>query len=393
MENLKYWVAFSKITYTHAKFVKRLWDTYGCIKEAWNAPTSDLISIGKMRSKSIEIFLEKRKNINPDQLLEKALKDEIELISIEDENYPYLLKQIDDMPFLLYAKGNLESCNLNKTLAVVGSRKCSNDISAILENLLEGLQNTDFTIVSGLAIGVDTIAHREALKNNLKTIAVIGSGFDNLYPSQNKKLYEEIINENGAVISEYYPDTPPDKKTFPLRNRIISGLSKGCLVAEAGERSGALITARLCLEHNRELMCVPGSLYNPNTFGTHKLLKEGAGLVTSTSDILNYMDLKEIKPSQSYKQLTLKNETFLSPKSPDLKENNKITTEKNENKFIELLDNEKKIYEIVKLEVKQFDEIVKETNLPVGEIMCLLTTMELKGIIKQLPGQKFVRAN
>lgn len=387
MENLKYWVAFSKITYTHSKFVKKLWDHFGCIKYAWNASASELISIGGMRSSTIENFITKKQNINPEKLLDKVLKDDIQLITIEDENYPYLLKQIDDMPFILYMKGSLENCNLNKTLAVVGSRRCSNEIASVLENIIGQLQGTEMTIISGLALGVDTIAHKEALKSNLKTIAVIGSGFDELYPLQNKKLFEEIIDGNGAVLSEYYPDIPPDKKTFPLRNRIVSGLSKGCLVAEAGERSGALITARLCLEQNRELMCIPGALYNPNTYGTHKLLKEGAGLVTCAGDIVNYLCLEDkitFKQKDTYSQINLfSNNT----------KTNKTNIQKNtidEGKTLELLDNERKVYEIIKLEPQLFDDILKKSSLTVGELMCLLTTMELKGIINQLPGQKFV---
>lgn len=386
MENLKYWIAFSKITYTHSKFVKNLWEHFGCIKYAWNASASELISIGGMRSSTIENFIAKKQTIDPDKLLDKILKDEIQTITIEDANYPYLLKQIDDMPFILYMKGSFQDCNLNKTLAVVGSRKCSKEISTVLENIIGQLKGTDITIVSGLALGVDAIAHKESLKNNLKTLAVIGSGFDVFYPMQNKNLFDEIIDGNGAVLSEYYPDIPPDKKTFPQRNRIVSGLSKGCLVAEASERSGALITARLCLEQNRELMCIPGALYNPNTYGTHKLLKEGAGLVTCASDIINYLCLDDNIPFKRPEQKTFSQLNILS----DMSKPNLIKDTENEGKIIELLDNEKKVYEIIKLEPKQFDEILNESNLTVGDLMCLLTTMELKGIINQLPGQKFV---
>ncbi|MEI7475000.1 MAG: DNA-processing protein DprA [bacterium] len=393
MENLKYWVAFSKITYTHSNFVKKLWENFGCIKQAWNAPTSELVSIAGMRSKTIEGFLEKRKNIDPDRLLDKVLDDDVKVITLEDKNYPFLLKQIDNMPFILYMKGSLEFCNLEKTLAVVGSRKCSNEISSVLGGLIAQLQGTDITIVSGLALGVDSIAHQQALKNNLKTIAVLGSGFDELYPKQNKKLFEDIIKANGAVLSEYYPDTRPDKKTFPLRNRIVSGLSKGCLVAEAGDRSGALITARLALEHNRELMCIPGALYNPNTYGTHKLLKEGAGLVTCATDILDYLSLESKMVIRNQLQISfspsIETKTFSNTPKP---KDNKEKEQPVENKNIELLDNERKVYEIIKLEPKQFDEIIKESNFSAGELMCLLTTMELKGIINQLPGQKFVSA-
>ena len=362
MNNLKYWVAFSSINCIGSVFIRKLWEHFGSIKEAWLATNADLLEIQGIKTQTVENFVAAKKNVNPEEVLENVLAKGIKVLTLEDSNYPYLLKQIYDMPAVLYIKGDIDSCNLDKTLAIVGSRRASFSIREILDRLISDFYGTDITIVSGGAAGVDTYAHKAALKNNLKTIAVLGNGFDYIFPSSNKQLFKDI-EINGAVITEYYPAQNPDKWTFPARNRIVSGLSKGTLIAEAGLKSGALITARLCLEQNRELMCIPGQITNPNTEGVHKLLKEGAGIVTCAEDVLNLLNWRQERNTGNLKN--------------DFK--------------IELLDNERQIYEILNLEAKQFDEILNESKINVNELMVLLTTMELKGIIKQLPGQKFIK--
>ena len=201
-----------------------------------------------------------------------------------------MLKEIYNPPAVLYYKGDLSRINFNKTLAVVGSRKSSTYAKDALKLILSGLKNTDITIVSGLAAGIDTAAHNLAIEFGLKTVGVIASGFDYTYPASNKKLYEDIESEHGVIFSEYYPTFEPLKYRFPQRNRIVSGLSSGTLVAEASLKSGALITANLTLEQGRELMCIPGMITNPNTRGIYKLLKNGATLVTEANDILNTLD-------------------------------------------------------------------------------------------------------
>jgi DNA processing protein len=362
MENLKYWVAFSSLEFIGSAFLNKVWNHFGSIKEAWFASNSDFLKIEGLQIKTIEKFVSSRKEVNPDKILDEVLKRNIKILTLEDEKYPQLLKQIYDPPAVLYIKGDLDICNLDRTLAVVGSRKSSNNICDVLTNFISDLRGSDITIVSGMALGIDSCAHKAAITNNLKTIAVLGGGFDFIYPPKNKDLFKKIADNNGAVISEYYPSERPDVWKFPHRNRIISGLSKGTLIAEAGLKSGALITARLCLEQNRELMCIPGLVTNPNTEGTHKLIKEGAGLVTVATDILEHMNW----------QFSI--------------ENNK----NKKNYFIDLLDNEQEIYEILKLESKSFDEILNESGFTVDNLMVALTTLEIKGIIKQIPGQKYI---
>jgi len=363
MDNLKYWVAFSSLDFIGSAFLNKVWNHFSSIKEAWFAASADLLEIEGLQYKTIERFLNTRKNVNPDQVMEEIIKRDIRVLTLENKDYPYLLKQIYSPPAVLYMKGDLENCNLDKTLAVVGSRKSSHGICGILTNLINKLTGTDIVIVSGMALGIDTCAHKAAISSNLKTIAVLGGGFDYIYPARNKDLFKKISEGNGAVISEYYPTERPDTWKFPHRNRIISGLSKGTLIAEAGLRSGALITARLCLEQNRELMCIPGQITNPNTQGIHKLIKEGAGVVTDVNDIFEYMNWQ---PSADFE-------------------------EKQKNSKIDLLDNEEKIYEILKLETKTFDEILNESGFNIDDLMVTLTTLEIKGIIKQIPGQKYIK--
>ena len=228
-----------------------------------------------------------RDKIDPDKVLDEILKRDIYYLTLEDEKYPKMLKNIENPPAVLYYKGSLDICNLDKTLAVVGSRRASYHAKDELHKIISELSGTDICIVSGLAAGIDSQAHLSALENNLKTIGVIASGLDFYYPTSNKKLYERIESGNGAVVSEYFPTFEPLKFRFPQRNRIVSGLSYGTLVAEASLKSGALITANLTLEQGRELMCMPGLISNPNTEGIYKLLKNGATLVTCADDILN----------------------------------------------------------------------------------------------------------
>lgn len=312
------------------------------------------------RSSTINKFIEEKKVINVDKLEEEILKKEISVITIEDENYPYYLKQIYDPPIALFIKGDFNNINLERCLGVVGSRSASHYIQEVLKKIIKDLNGTDIAIVSGMALGVDSCAHEASVDNGLCTVAVLASGFDHIYPKFNKQLFKKITENNGVAITEYYPDTQPLPMRFPRRNRIISGLSQGTLVAEAGLKSGALITANTCLEQGRELMCIPGQVTNPNAEGIHKLIKDGAAIVTSAQDIVNTLGWG----------INIKN--------------NKVE--------IKLLDNEKKLYEILNLnEPTSFDKLVERTNLNVDELMISLTTMELNGIITQLPGQKFVK--
>ena len=358
----KYWLAFSSIEQIDSRFIQRLYNYFGDIEVAFNASLGDLSQIDGLNIKKAEAFITLRNKISPDRVLNEITSRNIKYLTFEDEKYPQMLKNIENPPMILYYKGNLDDCNLNKTLAIVGSRRASYHAKEELNKIISQLNGTDICIVSGLASGIDTQAHISALENNIKTIGIIASGLDFYYPTSNKYLYEKIENGNGAVISEYFPTFEPLKFRFPQRNRIVSGLSYGTLVAEASLKSGALITANLTLEQGRELMCMPGLISNPNTEGIYKLLKNGATLVTSAQDILNALNW-EIKTEKS-SQL----------------------------KLSDLSENETKIIDALEIEEKGIDELLLLTKMNLEDLLTDLTTMELKGIIKQVSGDRYKKS-
>ena len=356
----KYWIAFSSIEQIDSSFILKLYEHFGDIETAFNSTEQMLKKIDSLSAKKTENFLRLRDKVDIDKTFSEVETRGINFLTFEDENYPSLLKQISNPPAVLYYKGKLFECNLEKTLAIVGSRKASSYGREDLKKIISGLQNTDICIVSGLAAGIDTIAHMAAIENNLKTIGVIASGFDYTYPASNKTLYQSIENGYGAVVTEYYPTFEPVKFRFPQRNRIVSGLSYGTLVSEASLKSGALITANLTLEQGRELMCIPGLISNPNTQGIYKLLKNGAALVTESEDILNALNW-EIKKEQPSEQLVLP----------------MMTAE------------EEIIYKNLEIEEKGIDELMNITKMKLDDLLMNLTTMELKGIIKQCDGDRY----
>lgn len=357
----KYWIAFSSIEQVDSAFTLKLFEHFNDIEKAFNASFDDLKNIEGLSIKKAENFIKFRDKTNPDKALELVNNKETGYLTFVNENYPQMLKNIDNPPSVLFYKGDLSGINFEKTLAVVGSRKTSKYAKEAVDILLKGLANTDICIVSGLASGIDTSAHVAALENNLKTIGVIASGFDFVYPAANKDLYKKIENGGGVIFSEYYPTFEPLKFRFPQRNRIVSGLSYGTLVAEASLKSGALITANLTLEQGRELMCIPGLITNPNTEGIYKLLKNGASLVTKSEDILEALNW-EIKPAEQLK-IDLTN----------------------------LDDIETKILSAIEIEEKGVDEIMAITKIDFDTLLINLTTMELKGIIEQVNGDRYKR--
>lgn len=358
--NKKFWIAFSSIEQIDSLFIKMLYEHFGDIEKAFNASFAELEQIEGLNVRYAKNFIKYRDKVDIDKVFADVESKGINFLTLEDEKYPQMLKNIYNPPAVLYYKGKLFECNLNKTLAVVGSRKASTGARNNLRKIISDFKNTDICIVSGLASGIDTVAHTSAIENNLKTIGVIASGFDFVYPTQNKALYENIQNGYGAIVTEYYPTFEPLKFRFPQRNRIVSGLSYGTLVAEASLRSGALITANLTLEQNRELMCMPGEISNPNTEGIYKLIKSGASIVTEGADVLNAMRW-EIKKEPDRIQLTL---PTLTPE-------------------------EEKIFEHIRIEEKGIDELLALTGLKLDNLLINLTTMELKGIIMQCNGDRY----
>lgn len=357
-----YWIAFSSIEQIDSTFIQRLYNYYGDIEAAFNCSKKDFDNIEGLNVKKAENFIKYRDSVNLEKTFEKVVECGIKFISFDDKNYPYMLSQIYNPPMVLYYKGDLFSCNLNRTVAFVGSRKASLNGKESVKRIISDFKGTDICIVSGLAEGIDATAHRCALENNLKTIGVIASGFDFKYPASNKDLYEKLANGYGAIVTEYYPAFEPIKFRFPQRNRIVTGLSYGTVVGEAALKSGALISANLTLEQGRELMCIPGPINNKNTEGVYKLLKNGASMVTSGEDILNILNWQvEIQ-----KNILPENQK-------------KISSE-----YLAIID-------AISVEPVAFDTIQAKTGMDTENLLKLLTMMELEGLIEQTEGDRYKR--
>lgn len=359
----KFWVGLSSIESLGSKFILDLYTHFGNIEQAFYATSKELEKIDGLSIKKAENFLNFRDKIDLDKVYNYVIDNKIEILAYDNPKYPKLLKEIANPPAILYVKGDLDSCNLEKTVAVVGSRKATFNGKESLKLVLKDLANTDVCIVSGLASGIDTTAHYTAIENNLKTIGVIASGFDYIYPESNRELYKIIETGAGAIISEYYPTIEPLKFRFPERNRIVTGLSYGTLVVEAALKSGALISANLTLEQNRELMCIPGLISNPNTKGIYKLIKNGATIVTEGEDILNALNWEVKLPEQMSLNLD-----------------------------IEVTKDEQKVLKAIEIEPKGFDSIQQETDISTDQLLMCLTTLDLKGIIKQVEGDRYQKA-
>ena len=284
----KFYVALSNILINNPIFKAKIFEFFDYdIEKIFYTTENDLKEFSEIYE-NIPVprnFLSLINNLKVDEIFEKTKNENQNFITYEDEAYPKSLKNLEDLPLMLYYRGNLENINFDKTLAVVGSRNASESAKLNVKNLIQGFINTDIVVISGLASGIDAEAHKNALLNNLKTVAVIGSGLKYKYPSQNEKLYNEI-EEKGLIFSEYPYEFQALPQNFPQRNRIVTGLSKGVIIAEARIKSGAMISARFALEQGKELMCIPGNISNPNTEGIYKLIKNGASIVTETDDIL-----------------------------------------------------------------------------------------------------------
>lgn len=301
------------------------------------------------------------------RLVEKQLelmeKNKVQLLTFKDEAYPENLKSIYDPPPFLFIKGEIKKEDKN-AIAIVGCRAASQYGKQIAEKIGRELAKRGITITSGLAWGIDSIGHLAALKEDSRTIAVFGSGLDVIYPSENRKLAERII-QNGAIISEFPLGTKPERQNFPKRNRLISGLSLGVVIIEAGPKSGALLTAQHALDQNREVFAIPGNIGAKTSEGTNKLIKEGAKLVTKVEDIL-----EEVKMITTVQQ----------------KEKSKI-----EKDLSQLSEVERNIYSLIIDEPYHIDKIAQDTRMSTPQALSTLLSLELKGFIKQLSGKQFVR--
>jgi DNA processing protein len=291
---LMYLNAFNCIPTIGPAAIRKVLDRFGRNAEAaWRASEAELTQT-QLTKEQIAAILEWRTRINPEQELEKIETEKITVIFIKDQSYPLQLKEIPAAPVLLYIRGNMDPEAL--CFAVVGTRIPTAYGKIAAAQFAGHLARAGLTIISGLAKGIDAIAHRSALENKAPTIAIVGSGLDreSLYPHEHWALAEEIVAEGGAVLSEFPIGMKASKEKFPQRNRIISGLSCGVLVVEAAEQSGALITARFAVEHNRDVFAIPGAISSERSQGTNKLIQDGAKLVRTPEDILNELAIEYV---------------------------------------------------------------------------------------------------
>ncbi|MEK7189026.1 MAG: DNA-processing protein DprA [Patescibacteria group bacterium] len=359
---LKYWVGFTFLQNIGPARFSKLRKSFPTLEQAWNAPLSKLEELG-FTENALSEFIRVRREINLDQELEKLARENISVVTVDDEDYPKLLKEIYYPPFLLYCRGALPQPE-EFLLAVVGSRKYSTYGKQMTQRLVAGLSQNQLTIVSGLALGIDGIAHETALENHAKTIGVLGCGIEksNIYPATNRMLGERIIAKGGCIISEHPIGTPPFKSNFPRRNRIIAGLSLGVLVVEAAEKSGALITAQHAVEQNRDVFAVPGNATSESSVGTNNLIKQGARAVTDASEILESLNLKQATNYLDAQKII--------PENPE----------------------EEAVLAHLKHEPLHVDELTRLTKLPAQAINATLTLMELKGKVKNLGAMKYALA-
>ena len=354
----------------------KLLERFGSVDAALGASVSQLMKVEGIGSVIAERIAASRDKFDACAEVELAGKLGVWIVHMEDPRYPPVLKQIYDPPPVLYIKGTL-SREHNLGVAIVGSRRCSLYGQEQASRLAHLLAAAGFTIISGMARGIDTAAHTGALAAEGRTLAVQGCGLARIFPPENAKLFE-LISASGACISELPLQTEPLAENFPPRNRIIAGLSLGTIIIEAGLRSGALITAKAALESNREVMAVPGKIDSPLSQGSHYLIKQGAKLIESVEDVMEALgyigeQLKE------YAALTA-NEATERVEAP-LFETAKLN----------LKGNEKTIYDTLGKEPLHIDQVIADTNLPAGTVNAAVVSLRLKGLIKQLPGNLFAK--
>ncbi|OGD83832.1 DNA protecting protein DprA [Candidatus Curtissbacteria bacterium RIFCSPLOWO2_01_FULL_39_62] len=352
-KELPYWVATSAIPGVGTQTFNYLLKKFKTLKRFWNASSEDIKKL-KVDLKTRDSILEFRSKVDPKIYLEKVYEAGIKVVIAIDRDYPANLRQIQDCPPVLYYKGTLLSQD-DLAIAVVGSRRATIYGRQVTEKLVSSLVMSGLVIVSGLARGIDSIAHRAALDAGGRTIAVLGNGLDTIYPPENKRLAEEIV-ENGAIVSEFPLGFPSVPSNFPARNRIISGLSLGVLVTEGAIDSGSMITAGQAAEQGREVFAVPGPITGKMSEGANNLIKEGVHPVTEAVDILEILNIERKRRILDAKDSPLR-----------IKPNDKMQA-----KILEILDGQS----------KHIDLIARETGFSIDKVNSALGLMEIKGFVK-----------
>ena len=353
-----YWIAFSLVPGIGPQRLRRIADAFGDMAAAWRAPAGRLIDAG-LEPRVAHAVVAARSTIDLDATLARMTRVGATAHTLADPTYPARLAEIYDAPPVLYTRGAFAPED-EWAVAVVGTRNVSSYGREVTHRLVADLVRHNVTIVSGLARGVDGLAHRAALDAGGRTIAVFACGVDVIYPSEHRRLAADIA-ESGALVSEYPVGAAPESGNFPARNRIISGLTLGTVVIEAGERSGALITAQRALEQNREVFAVPGGIFAPRSIGTNRLIRDsGAKLVQSAEDVLDELNLQRVPQQLEMRQLLPENET------------------------------ESRLLTLLSPEPQHIDALTRQSTLPTSEVSAALAIMELKGMARHVGGMQYV---
>jgi DNA processing protein len=358
VDGRKYWVGFHRVPYIGPARIQRLLDRFETLEAAWTAAPDELGTV--LDERSVESLIRTRSRLSLDREMERIARLGMEVVTLGEPSYPRLLAEIPSPPPVLYYKGSLAPEDVI-AVAIVGTRRSTAYGRQVAQQLATELAEAGVTIVSGLARGIDGVAHRAAVQAGGRTLAVLGSGANVIYPAEHTALAEEIA-AHGALISDYAPDTKPDAVNFPPRNRIIAGLSLGIVVVEAPSRSGALITCDFAADQGREVFVVPGSVLSSASAGCNRLLRDGARPVTCAADIL-----EDLKLGQRVEQAAVRQ---VVPETED----------------------ERRLFAMLTAEPQHIDEVCAAANLAITQGSVLLSMMELKGFVRNVGAQHYVRA-
>lgn len=359
MDPRSYWVAFNHVRGIGAVRLRSLMDFFGNLQDAWNAPVAGFQSAG-LPPKVIENLVRVRSQVDPEILLAGIQQKGIRVLTWEDADYPIRLKQIEQSPPVLYVRGALAPVD-EVAVAIVGTRRMTVYGRQAADELAANLVCNGVTIISGMALGVDAIAHESALKNGGRTLAVLGCGVDIIYPPEHRRLADNIM-QNGALLSDYAPGTGPEAVNFPPRNRIISGLSLAVIIIEAGDTSGALITANFAVEQGREVFALPGNINSPQSRGTNRLIQQGAIPLLHPDDVLETLHLTQTRQKQAARTLLPADEE------------------------------EACLMQVLGESPLHIDEIGNASGLSIAKVSATLAMLELKGLVRHVGGMNYVAA-
>jgi len=353
----RFWVGFNLVKGIGPVRLKALLDAFGDLERAWNAPTGKLLAAG-LSPKLVGRLLDVRHSVDLDALWRRIQEQGIRVLTWLDTAYPRRLRDLEHAPPVLYLRGELDPAD-EWAVAVVGTRRATAYGRQVAEEVARALVQHGITVVSGLARGVDAVAHRAALDAGGRTLAVLGCGVDVIYPPEHRRLAKRILQQ-GALISDYPPGTQPEAINFPPRNRIISGLSMAVVVVEASKESGALITARFAAEQGREVFAVPGNIYAPQSKGTNRLIQQGAHALLRPRDILEVLDWEQASEQQAARRL------------------------------LPVDENEETLLRLLRQGVRHVDDLTAATGWPAAQVSATLTLMELKGLVRPLGGMQYM---